>query len=1166
MKKVLFLIISILISLQSFAQQTLVVANGTATGEFLPVYGYWMDANQHNQIIYPSSMVSSITGALIYKMSFYTSTNSSLNWGGASVIVSLASTPDSSFVTPAFDTSTVTQVYTGPISIINGILTLQFTTPYIYQGGNLLVDIVTTTSGNYESVNFIGTPSNNGGIYFLEYESVPVQVSFLPQTTLEYALNTPILFTYQPTHVLQNTATLRGSFYNFTSTNFGFEYMLSNSTNWTNATSVQASSNPMSEEIANLQPQTSYQYRTFAMDGGNLLYGDTILFTTIPTPDTLPYLCNFEDTTQNNHWIFYNGTDSNRWYIGTPGSNGPLGNGLFISSDQGVTATYDSSISSSVMASTFIQFNDAPEFTLSFDWLGMGGYWEGYVMAYLVPADIIITHGSTIPSIYSVTPQLMGYTSWQHYTALLGPQYANNSYQLIYLWYNESYGFGTNPPGMVDNIFVTPLTCGSPTNLTFSNVGTTSVQLTWHHSMPAPEFIVYYQIEGDPSWNQVSANDTTFLLNGLTPANIYNAFVKAVCSPGDTSYMSNGVNFTTLCLPETAPTISEPFLDGLPSSCWSIKSGVLPNSGNAILEDSYWVWGPRNTLSSSTIALNMYSDDCDFWLLTPSIDLGTASTLYQLDFDLAQTNYMMGSNGSLSSSPNARFVVLISTDNGVTWNNTGILKEWKNNSSNPFSSINNTLQSKSILLFDSVAMAPYSGIVRFAFYGHEYDPNLYHDNDIHIDNFQVVPFNACTKPTNLSAVNITLTTSEINWTENGSATQWEIEYGPSGFMEGTGTFVLASNHPFTISNLTPSTLYDFHVRSVCGAGDTSYWSNRASFTTLCQPNPLPFTETFNTASFPSCWTQTRSAYIQSDIWSVVDYGATGGSGYEMITEMYTGFGTSRLISPPIDFTGTPYVTLSFKQLYLDEDALTSLKIQTSSDLINWVDQPYTFQIGGGLVGPETATVLMNMPTGVHYVAWTIIGDHELIGWAIDDVSIEETSVACLPPTNLQVEYIHGYLSEATWTPGGSETSWQIDYTLAFSANWTTAITTTPSYQLTYLDWFSNYKIRVKAICDESESPFTPEFDFWTNKIDENRWSQLINLFPNPTTSILTIQLSPDSIQVDEGIIYDMYGKQVKRIPIHENATTVNVSELSSGLYVLQFKTKQGNVMKKFVKK
>ena len=42
--------------------QTLTVANGTATNTYVPIYGFYLDANQHNQVVYPSSMLTDMSG------------------------------------------------------------------------------------------------------------------------------------------------------------------------------------------------------------------------------------------------------------------------------------------------------------------------------------------------------------------------------------------------------------------------------------------------------------------------------------------------------------------------------------------------------------------------------------------------------------------------------------------------------------------------------------------------------------------------------------------------------------------------------------------------------------------------------------------------------------------------------------------------------------------------------------------------------------------------------------------------------------------------------------------------------------------------------------------------------------------------------------------------
>ncbi len=58
-----------------------------------------------------------------------------------------------------------------------------------------------------------------------------------------------------------------------------------------------------------------------------------------------------------------------------------------------------------------------------------------------------------------------------------------------------------------------------------------------------------------------------------------------------------------------------------------------------------------------------------------------------------------------------------------------------------------------------------------------------------IDDILVQEAPSCTKPTNLTAIVKTATTVELAWKENGSATEWTIEYGSAGFAKGWGTTV-----------------------------------------------------------------------------------------------------------------------------------------------------------------------------------------------------------------------------------------------------------------------------------------------------------------------------------------------------------------------------------------
>ncbi|MCE2681381.1 MAG: GEVED domain-containing protein [Cryomorphaceae bacterium] len=71
----------------------------------------------------------------------------------------------------------------------------------------------------------------------------------------------------------------------------------------------------------------------------------------------------------------------------------------------------------------------------------------------------------------------------------------------------------------------------------------------------------------------------------------------------------------------------------------------------------------------------------------------------------------------------------------------------------------------------------------------------------------ITPAPTCPQPTNLTFVDATNTTATLQWTTNGSETQWEIEYGPTGFTPGTGTGVLVNSNPASINGLTSNSFY-----------------------------------------------------------------------------------------------------------------------------------------------------------------------------------------------------------------------------------------------------------------------------------------------------------------------------------------------------------------------
>ncbi len=79
---------------------------------------------------------------------------------------------------------------------------------------------------------------------------------------------------------------------------------------------------------------------------------------------------------------------------------------------------------------------------------------------------------------------------------------------------------------------------------------------------------------------------------------------------------------------------------------------------------------------------------------------------------------------------------------------------------------------------------------------------------------------------------------------------------------------------------------------------------------------------------------------------------------------------------------------------------------------------------------------------------------------------------------------------------------------------------------------------------------------------EQFFAENFTLYPNPTSDVLNIS-SKNGLNTSEIRIADMTGKVVRT---QKNATTINVSDLASGTYLIDIVTKEGKASSKFIKK
>ena len=114
-------------------------------------------------------------------------------------------------------------------------------------------------------------------------------------------------------------------------------------------------------------------------------------------------------------------------------------------------------------------------------------------------------------------------------------------------------------------------------------------------------------------------------------------------------------------------------------------------------------------------------------------------------------------------------------------------------------------------------------------------------NTLFLDSVVIMPIPSCQVPYGLSARVPSPTTATLAWTERGTASQWQVEYMPQGTPLGAGIRILANTPSLTLAGLTPATAYDFYVRSICSAGDTSEWCYApGQFVTQQIPATIPY--------------------------------------------------------------------------------------------------------------------------------------------------------------------------------------------------------------------------------------------------------------------------------------------------------------------------------------
>ena len=171
---------------------TLYDESESTSNHLIPAYTCWFDALTRSQHVIPATKLAEVKGGTISSIKYYA--QDPVTWTSSKNIDVYLKEVTNTTLNSLVEKNSCTVVYNGQLNVVDGIVTITFSSPFSYNGGNLLVGIENLEAGNYNcGVSFLGEDvpgasiGGQGGNF--------TQQDFLPMST----------FTYQTAGAIENT-------------------------------------------------------------------------------------------------------------------------------------------------------------------------------------------------------------------------------------------------------------------------------------------------------------------------------------------------------------------------------------------------------------------------------------------------------------------------------------------------------------------------------------------------------------------------------------------------------------------------------------------------------------------------------------------------------------------------------------------------------------------------------------------------------------------------------------------------------------------------------------------------------------------------------------------------------------------------------------------------
>ncbi len=262
----------------------LLVNDGTTTNGYVPLYGYYTDQGANSQFIIPATSLTGMTNRLITKLTVHALTSSaSFTNEVFEVYLKNVDAETTTFADNTLDWTDMTKVYSGSLSVSSNTMVIEFSTPFVYTTGSLMVGFKETTTGSAcPSVNWygIGTSGNTARYLYGNYDSKGF-AQFLPKMTIT-SDELPAVMT--PTGLVKNSVAATTATLVWTENGDATAWQIKYSTTEafdpdSEGTLVEANANPFT--VTSLEAETTYYAYVRAKKGGDVSdWSNKVTFTT----------------------------------------------------------------------------------------------------------------------------------------------------------------------------------------------------------------------------------------------------------------------------------------------------------------------------------------------------------------------------------------------------------------------------------------------------------------------------------------------------------------------------------------------------------------------------------------------------------------------------------------------------------------------------------------------------------------------------------------------------------------------------------------------------------------------------------------------------------------------------------------------------------------------